>query len=152
MTERPDLEKAVDAALRRLPTPRAPETLVPRVMSAVRRRRPWYERSWLTWPLAWQSSSALVFAVMLAGLAFALPALDEVVGREALRLAGSWPARLSIGVSSVGAAMDAASVLWRVIVQPAAGCLIALVAVASMTCAATGAVLVHVTAERMSRS
>ena len=62
----PDLEPRVDRELRRLPAPRAPHTLLPRVMAAAEAwaERPWYTRAWVTWPLAWQvvSVAALVAA------------------------------------------------------------------------------------------
>ena len=59
-----DLETFVDGELRRLPLPRAPQTLLPRVLAAVEqwRERPWYARAWFTWPLAWQSGRSAALA------------------------------------------------------------------------------------------
>jgi len=154
MTEHPELEEAVSTALRRLPSPHAPATLVPRIMMAVRQQaaRPWYERAWLTWPLEWQTASAVVFIGISAGLVAWLSAMDAAAGGEMLRIASDWRHRLSSGLSPAAAVLDAVSVLWRVLVQPAAGCLVALVVAASMTCAATGAVIAHVSTERMPRT
>ena len=47
----------VDRELRQLPSPRAPHTLLPRVLAAVEQwtRRPWYARAWFTWPLGGRS-------------------------------------------------------------------------------------------------
>ena len=55
-----ELEQRTDRRLRALPLPRAPHTLVPRVMEAVRilAGRPWYARTWFTWPLGGQMLSA----------------------------------------------------------------------------------------------
>src|SRR5262245_12551033 len=66
-SERDDI---VGRSLRRLPSPRAPETLLPRVLAAVAAwaQRPWYERAWFTWPAPLQIGSIAVF-VLLAGLA-----------------------------------------------------------------------------------
>ena len=52
------LEELIHRELRQLPERPAPATLVHRVMLAVhaRARRPWWERSWVGWPL-----SALLF-------------------------------------------------------------------------------------------
>ena len=43
-----DLETLVDCKLKALPTPRAPHTLLPRVLAAVQEwtLRPWYTRAW----------------------------------------------------------------------------------------------------------
>ncbi len=66
-----DLGTLVDRELGRLPLPRAPRTLVPRVMAAIQEwsLRPWYERAWFTWPRGWQLASlALLMAIGGAGL------------------------------------------------------------------------------------
>ena len=54
-----DLERLAHHELHRLPAPRAPRTLLPRVMAAVEAwaNRPWYTRAWFTWPLGWQVAS-----------------------------------------------------------------------------------------------
>ena len=66
----PEYEKElaawVDRELKALPTLRAPETLVSRVMATLEQRAalPWYRRSWQTWPVALQ---AAFMVVLLAG-------------------------------------------------------------------------------------
>jgi hypothetical protein len=64
-----DIEQRVDRALKALPAPRAPHTLLPRVMAAVAHtgRAPWYSRAWLTWPRAAQAAS--LFVLVAIGLA-----------------------------------------------------------------------------------
>ena len=49
-----DFEHRLTRELQMLPTPRAPGTLLPRVMAAVQAwaLRPWYQRAWFTWPPA----------------------------------------------------------------------------------------------------
>ena len=63
-----ELEAIIDRELRHLPAPRAPDTLLPRVLAAVHAwtLRPWYERTWFTWPMAWQIASAA--ALILLGI------------------------------------------------------------------------------------
>lgn len=68
-----DLERRTDRALRRLPMPRAPHTLLPRVLAAAARlaQRPWYSRTWFTWPAPLRVAS-LVMGVLLMGVSVAM--------------------------------------------------------------------------------
>ena len=65
-----DLEGLIDRELKRLPVPRAPRALLPRVMAAVSAPRalPWYSRPWLSWPVSLKAASAVAFVA--AGLGF----------------------------------------------------------------------------------
>ena len=66
-----ELEALVDRELRRLPLPRAPHTLLPRVMAAVEAwaQRPWYTRAWFAWPAGWRLVSLVAAcAARLRGL------------------------------------------------------------------------------------
>jgi hypothetical protein len=60
----------LDRRLKDLPDRRAPATLAPRVMAAVRARAasPWYRRTWWQWPALAQGLSLLVFSALLGGL------------------------------------------------------------------------------------
>lgn len=85
MNPEQDLEKLLDRELRSLPTPRAPETLMPRVMAAIAARAalPWYQRTWFEWPRGWQvASAALTVAFLVALMTFApwrvLPAVESL--------------------------------------------------------------------------
>ena len=49
----PDLERLIDRELTALPEPRAPRTLLPRIMTAVHAARPRTSGGWFTWPLVW---------------------------------------------------------------------------------------------------
>ena len=61
-----DPESLIHRRLSQLPPPRAPRTLVPRVMARVRKRRqsPWYAQPWIAWPRVWQ----VVSVTLLLGL------------------------------------------------------------------------------------
>ena len=58
-----DLERIVGRELKRLPLPRAPRSLLPRVMSAVAAPKPaaWHARPWLQWPRWMQAISVAAF-------------------------------------------------------------------------------------------
>jgi len=114
-----DLERFVDGALKQLPPPRAPETLLPRIMAAVdaTAQRPWYRRAWRTWPLAWQIASAIACAAVILLIASAGPVTSvSTVARTA-------PASdvISDSVAFADRMQDATGVawtLWRVVLQP----------------------------------
>jgi hypothetical protein len=113
-----DLERLVDGALKQLPGPRAPETLLPRVMAAVdaTAQRAWYRRAWRTWPLHWQISSAIVCTALVLLVASVGPVTTGTVTRTA-------PASevISDSVAFAGRMQDATGVawtLWRVVLQP----------------------------------
>jgi len=116
-----DLERSVDRALRQLPGPHAPHTLLPRVLAAAARLadRPWYARTWFTWPLPVQAA-ALVAAVALIGVTFALSAPMDAAGLQFSRY-------LTAAVSSMPGLLDVATamatmvqVAWRSVLQPLA--------------------------------
>jgi len=118
-------------ALRALPAPRAPHTLLARVLAATVEAapRPWYTRVWAAWPLEWQLASAIACAGLVGAWLLLAPYADpafagvaEVVGAAADR------ARHLLQGAEVVAAV--AQVLWRSLVLPAAvaGFAIALVA------------------------
>jgi hypothetical protein len=92
-----DLERTVDRELRRLPSPRAPHTLLPRVLAAVDAwsRRPWYTRAWFTWPLAWQVASIAAVALLVYGVWMLPPA-----------------------PSAVTTTTSAGRVVWRTLIEP----------------------------------
>jgi hypothetical protein len=113
-----DLEQLVDAELKRLPAPRAPRTLLTRVLAATAAQpaaRP--ARGWNGWPRAWQIAGATAAAAAFIGMwklvVFGAPVLQELL-----------PA-LNFGraASFTRGADDAATVvrvLWDVVLQPVA--------------------------------
>jgi len=122
-----ELERLADRELRRLPAPRAPETLLPRVLAAVAAwsQRPWYSRAWFTWPLAWQAVSVVVVGIVLYGM-FKVPAPP----------------------ASVVQATGASRVLWRTLVEPLLPYLVFVVVLMCLACAAVGVALNYVLLER----
>ena len=122
-----ELERRVHEELRRLPSPLAPGTLLPRVMAAVDAwaNRPWYARAWFTWPLAWQ-------AVSVAFVALALYATWVVPPMPA----------------SVVATTNAGGVIWRTLIEPLLGYVVGLVVLMCLACAVFGAALNYLFLER----
>ena len=77
--ERAELEHAIDAALQRLPMPRAPRTLAPHVMAAIalaaRAAATEVELrvGWRSWPAIWQALSLVAACSLVTIVALALP-------------------------------------------------------------------------------
>ncbi len=141
-----ELEQRVMRELRQLPRPVAPSTLVPRVMLAVRRAaaRPWYARAWMTWPRAWQVASFAVLVLTVVTLGLAGPDADGAAGRAIERVFGpatAWLTRATAGPRAWAGAMD---VLWRALVQPVAGYLLALVLMMWTACVVFGVAVTRV--------
>jgi hypothetical protein len=126
-----DLEQKIDRELRRLPAPRAPHTLLPRVLAAVEAwvNRPWYTRAWFTWPLGWQVASVALLALAVAGVWMLPPAPASIVGTT-----------------------NAGRVLWRTIVEPFLAYAFVIVVIMCVACAAFGAALSYVFVERAEQS
>src|SRR6185369_7484696 len=130
-----DLERLVDRELKRLPQPRAPHTLMARVLEAVARMpaRPWYARPWLQWPLPLRLASALLVLAVVAGTALAVQYGLETVNPAALpgQEATVWAADL---MARGSAAARGLVTVWHVLIEPLA--LVAIVPVLLM-CAAS---------------
>ena len=126
-----DLERRLQHELRRLPSPMAPDTLLPRVLAAVDAwaRKPWYSRAWFTWPLGWQIASIVALAILGVGL-WMLP-----------------PAPPSLVVTT-----NAGRVLWRTMVEPFLFYAFGIVVLMCLACAAFGAALSYVFVERAEQS
>lgn len=126
-----DLEQKVDRELRRLPMPRAPHTLLPRVLAAVEAwvNRPWYTRAWFTWPVGWQVASIALLALVVAGVWMLPPAPPSVV-----------------------VTTNAGRVLWRTMVEPFLVYAFGIVIIMGLACAAFGAALSYVFVERAEQS
>jgi hypothetical protein len=109
-----DLEQLVDAELKGLPTPRAPRTLLPRVLAATAALpRPQPSRGWVAWPRLWQFAGGLVAAAVLVG-AWKLAAIAQPFVNEL------WPAGASSVTRSAGDTATVVRVLWDVVLQPVA--------------------------------
>ena len=122
-----DLETLIAGELRQLPAPRAPQGLLPRVMAAVGQSldRPWYARSWFTWPLPWRVASVGAVAP-LGYLGWRVPPA---------------PPQLT-------AAAGAGRVVWDLMVVPLLPYLAALATVMTLACVLVGLALNYVLLER----
>lgn len=113
-----DLEQLVDAELKRLPTPRAPRTLLPRVLAATA-AQPHTEpaRGWLAWPRGWQFAGGAVAVAVLAGIwklaVFAQPVLAALLPSAGFGRAAAFTRGADDAVTVV-------RVLWDVLLQPVA--------------------------------
>lgn len=137
MTDPADLERLLDRELRRLPAPRAPETLLPRVMSAARQSLvPWYRRPWVTWPVPVQAASVAPLLALLAGISLVFPWIQRASAAGASRLAEAVPQTLVDAVrwASEGAAIM--NIVSQVLLQPVAVYVFALAIALSVACGA----------------
>ena len=102
-----ELESLATRCLSRLPGPRAPSSLLPRVLAEVESasRRRWYRRAWPTWPPACKAASAAALCVL--GWLASGGAAASLVAVESFALAGT------------------ARTLWRLVVEPNAAFLAA---------------------------
>jgi hypothetical protein len=113
-----DLEQLVDAELKALPTPRAPRTLLPRVVAAAASQsRPQPSRGWVAWPRVWQFAGGLVAAVILVGTWRLAAIVQPFIGD--LWAAGGFNRATSF-TQGAGDAATVARVLWEVVLQPVA--------------------------------
>jgi len=145
-----DLETHVDRALRQLPLPRAPHTLLPRVLAAVQEwtLRPWYERAWFTWPLGWQVVSAASLIMLIVGGGMLLPTAEAAADGAMSTLAAGMISDV-VGVwQRVEVTANTARILWATLVEPLVPYAFALVVLMCLACAALGTALNHVVLAR----
>ena len=138
-----DLEDVVDRALKGLPAPRAPRTLVPRVMAAVeagRARKP-RARPWLAWPLAWQAASLAALVVLTVGIARLWPGAQAVVQQTTSPVLADVSTVVAEIASKASTAASVTRIIWNAIVQPLVAYVLVLVLVMCAACGAFGAAL-----------
>jgi hypothetical protein len=135
-----NLERLIHGKLKQLPPPRAPRTLMPRVLAEVRRRaaQPWYQRAWFTWPRHWQLLSATA-----AGLVWLLPetGVGPVASGVTERVAGA--------TEDMGVGLNTTLLLWRTLVQPVVWYALAFAGLMVAACAAFGTALGRVIGREM---
>jgi hypothetical protein len=114
-----DLEQLVDTELKRLPGPRAPRTLMPRVLAAVeaQQRHAKPAAGWALWPRAWQVAGGAVMAAVLVGI-WRLTALAQPFLSELLPAVGF--GRAAAFTRGADDAATVVRVLWEVLLQPVA--------------------------------
>lgn len=142
-----ELERLTDGALRELPTPRAPRTLLPRVLAAVaaEARRPWYSRAWLSWPLRWQLVSAAAAVLVLTLATVGGPAVAVAMVEFATSTSLPLSSFVTGVLQSFDTVWDAARIVWRV-VEPVARVVAVVLLVLSAACVAFGTALDRVVA------
>jgi hypothetical protein len=125
------LDRDVHDALRALPTPRAPHTLLPRVMVAVHARLAAQAvattRTWFEWSVWAQLASVVGFVVMVAAGAMIWPSVEAGVSRM-----------MSVDVIRVG------SHLYTSVWQPLVLWFVVGVTMTFLFCATVGALLTRV--------
>jgi hypothetical protein len=146
-----DLEAVIGRELKRLPAPRAPQTLLPRVLAAAHAwtMRPWYERAWFTWPLGWQLASAAALLLFLAGAGMLLPGAQAAAAAAASTFAAPLIGDVAGVAERTAVAVNAAGVLWRALVQPFIPYVFGLAMLMCVACAALGAALNHLASGRI---
>jgi hypothetical protein len=132
-----ELDRALDRSLAQLPAPRAPRTLLPRVMAAVAQpAAPWYARPWLSWHPGLQTVSLLgvLAAVSLVWMAWARPeAVFAQVSAFGPPQASTWASAVASRVSQITAVV---SLLWDVVLGPIAIFVFAVALFVALACAA----------------
>ena len=122
-----DIDSRLDHELRELPMPRAPRTLLPRVLAATVERAPRAAATgWFTWPVAWRIAALVLVAAITAGVSVLL---------------SSPPQRLSNAAETAGEVATVARVLWQVMAQPIASYLFVLGVSLTLACALAWAAL-----------
>jgi hypothetical protein len=141
-----DLETIIGRELRKLPAPRAPHTLLPRVLAAVHAwtLRPWYERAWFTWPLGWQMASAAALTLIVVGGGTLLTGAREAAVAAASTFAAPVIGEVAGAAAGTAVAVSAAAVLWRALFEPFVPYAFGLVVLMCLACAAFGSALNHV--------
>ena len=122
-----DLDTQLDRELRALPAPRAPRTLLPRVMAAtVQNPAAARASGWFTWPVAWRIASvaAVVFAAAGVWMFAATP-----------------PERVSEAANAAGEVATLLRVFWDVMFQPVATYIFVLGISLALACALAWAAL-----------
>jgi hypothetical protein len=141
-----DSEDVVDRALKRLPAPHAPHTLLPRVMAAVESRAARSApRPWLAWPLAWQIASVTILIALGVGMARFWPYAPSIVPEAtAARVGGSLTevsTFIAEAMSAASTAVNVIRIVWHALLQPLVVYVLMIVLVMCAACATFGAAL-----------
>lgn len=112
-----DLNELLDRELRQLPTIKAPQSLAPRVMAAVRAKAaagsaPWWLQSWAQWPM-YARAALFVAALLIASLFFS----GSVVLDDQVRTYTS-QSTISSVLGEFATYGNTAGLLWQKIGQP----------------------------------
>ncbi len=116
----------LERALQELPAPRAPRTLLARVLAATVDAPAAQPTGWLTWPFAWQAASIAAVVLTVAGL---------------WAFASTPPQQVAEAASTAGAVATLLRVLWDVMFQPVATYIFVLGLSLALACALAWAAL-----------
>lgn len=132
-----DLQELVDRELKQLPTPRAPRTLLARVLAATVERpaTPWYRRAWVTWPRAWQAVSVAMLGAVAAGVWFFFPTIQQGLPASPWQSMAAVPDRAVALGRTASETATVVRVFWRVLLEPVAVYLFALAVSFTLACA-----------------
>jgi hypothetical protein len=142
-----ELERLIDRELGRLPAPRAPRTLLPRVMQAVQARTaaPRPARGWSTWPSLWKLASAAALVVLVVGVIRLWPAAQQTIAGVVDPSTNPVMAPVAKVVEHISQRVEvvvsAGRVVWRVLLQPFAFFALVMVAAMGIACAVFGTAL-----------
>lgn len=144
-----ELERLVDRRLKAVPPRRAPGTLLPSVMRAVRARaqQPWYARPWTTWPANWRAVSIAAVAIVLVAFGLSASVLQPVMA-PVLAWTGQLLAPANDLVAMVETFTTIVEVMTRVIGQSVVGLVLAMFVVMLTTSVAIGAAIGRVAVGR----
>jgi hypothetical protein len=137
-----ETEDVVHRALRALPPPRAPHTLLPRIMAAVadQQARP-VRPTWFAWPVLWQAASIAALVLLSTGIVWIWPTAWNVVSSySAIAWSFAAPRVLNL-VASASAVMTFGSIVWDVFLQPVVSYVMVWIVLMSVACTAFGAAL-----------
>jgi hypothetical protein len=145
-----DLERMVHRELRRLPSPMAPATLVPRVLAAVQQwsARPWYERAWFTWPIGWQVISLAALVGLFGAGVMVVPSAEQAIEAMVATRVAAVTGMFAILAERGGALVAAAQIVWRSLGAPLVPYAFVVVTLMCLACAAFGTALNRVVFER----
>ena len=152
-----DLDRLVGGELDGLPTPRAPRSLLPRVMAALEanpaaHRTAPRARPWLAWPLAWQVASIAIVMALSIGIWRLWPHTVSLVAWFTPPAVAETGTELASVGSTAAAVAGAVRTVWHALVQPFVFYMLALVLTMCAACAAFGAALGRVVFEGVSQS
>ena len=132
-----ELEQSTDRALHRLPMPKAPLTLLPRVLAAAAglARRPWYSRTWFTWPAPLRMGSAIAGVLLMA--------LTVVFAPQTAQVGAAISHYLAVAIAALPELLELASgiaavvqIAWHGVLQPVAVFGFAIVVLSVLICGA----------------
>jgi hypothetical protein len=141
----PREDESLHRSLRALPAPKAPDTLLPRVMAAVAaadaRTAAQAPGTWLTWPLAWQAASIAALLMLVTGLVWMAPNASDVIDASIPGAVSAGGAKIAAAIEGFSAAVHVSSIVWSTYMQPLVGYVLVWIVMMSAACAAFGAAL-----------